>query len=112
MNLEHKIRKITVIRRLPSNEVLDQVSKGNKFIIVNEDFDPNLVPQGYTLINMKYKNESFRTLVPQSLLFFMANPGEGDSDQALEQIADFYGEAEDYEDELIERLIKEQSKKS
>ncbi len=40
-------------------------------------------------------------LVPQGLLFFMANPGDGDVDEALDNIADFYGEAEEFEDDLI-----------
>ncbi len=94
-------RKI-VVRRYPSAEALAQVERGNKFIVVQDDFDPSHVPQGYTLINMKHKTNSFRTLVPQSLLFYMANPGEGEPEGALEEIANFYGETKDFEDDLIE----------
>lgn len=100
MNLE-KILKKTIVRKLPTHEVLSQVKNGNKFIIVQEDFDNSLVPLGYTLINMKYKGDSFRALIPQSLLFYMANPGEGDSGKALDDIADFYGETENYEEDAI-----------
>ena len=102
MNLEQKVRKTVIVRRTPSAEVLEQVTRGNKFVIVEEEFDQNFVPQGYTLIDMKYKDDSFKALVPQSLLFYMANPGEGDLEDALDQISDFYGEAEDYEDDMIE----------
>ena len=35
----------------------------------------------------------------------MANPGEGDLEDALDQISDFYGEAEDYEDDMIENGV-------
>lgn len=104
MSLDEKLqqqRKV-VVRRYPSTEALAQVERGNKFIVVQEDFDPSFVPQGYTLIDMKHKGNSFKTLVPQSLLFYMANPGEGKPEGALEEIADFYGETEDFEDEQIE----------
>jgi predicted small secreted protein len=74
-----------------------------KFIVVEEDFKEDTVPQDYTLINMKYKGDSFKTLVPQSLLFYMVNPGEGNIDDALDEISDFYRNIEDFEDELIEK---------
>ena len=104
MSLDEKLQqqKKVVVRRYPSIEALAQVEKGNKFIVVQDDFDPSFVPQGYTLIDMKHKSNSFRTLVPQSLLFYMANPGEGEPEGALEEIADFYGETKDFEDDLIE----------
>lgn len=103
MGLENQLKqKKRLIRRCPPAEALAQVEKGNKFIIVEDGFDLNYVPERYTLIDMKHKGSSLKTLVPQSLLFFMANPGEGDSNNALEEIADFYDEAKDFEDELIE----------
>lgn len=104
MSLDEKLqqqRKV-VVRRYPSAEALAQVERGNKFIVVQDDFDQSFVPQGYTLIDMKHKNSSFKTLVPQSLLFYMANPGEGEPEGALEEIANFYGETKDFEDDLIE----------
>lgn len=101
MDLEQKLKKV-VIRRVPSNEVLAEIEKGSKFIVVEENFDLNFTPQGYTLIDMRYKGDSFKALVPQSLLFYMANPGEGSADNALEEIADFYGEAENYEEDAIQ----------
>ena len=104
MSLEEHLQKQKkiVVRRYPSAEALAQVERGNKFIVVQDDFDPSFVPQGYTLIDMKHKNSSFKTLVPQSLLFYMANPGEGEPEGALEEIANFYGETKDFEDDLIE----------
>ncbi|MBI5872131.1 hypothetical protein HZB88_03525, partial [archaeon] len=72
------------------------------FIIVNDNFDSSYIPLGYMLIDMKYKGDSFKTLVPQSLLFFLANPGEGDVDDALDEISDFYGNVQDFEDDLLE----------
>ncbi len=103
MSLDEKFRegKKFVLRRTPSAEVLDKIRNGKKFIIVGQDFDNN-IPLGYMLIDMRYKGESFRTLVPQNLLLFLANPGEGSVDDALDEIGDFYGEIEDFEDELLE----------
>ncbi len=103
MALEQKLQQRVMVRRkLPSSEVLEQVRRGSKFVVVEDDFEEQFVPAGYTLISMRYKGDVFRSLVPQRLLYFMANPGEGDFDQALDEIADFYGEAEDYEDDLIQ----------
>lgn len=104
MSLEERLhRKKVVIRKTPSSEVLQKVRQGSKFIIVENDFDHSQIPRGYTFIDMKYKGESFKTLIPQSLLFYMAHPGEGSVDDALNELADFYGEAEDFEDDMIER---------
>ena len=75
-------QKKIVVRRYPSAEALAQVERGNKFIVVQDDFDSSFVPQGYTLIDMKHKGSSFKTLIPQSLLFYMANPGEGEPEGA------------------------------
>ncbi|TSC65081.1 MAG: hypothetical protein G01um101477_628 [Candidatus Doudnabacteria bacterium Gr01-1014_77] len=104
MSLDEHLQqqKKIIVRRYPSAEALAQVEIGKKFIVVQDDFDPSFVPQGYTLIDMKHKNSSFKTLVPQSLLFYMANPGEGEPEGALEEIADFYGETKGFEDDLIE----------
>ncbi len=99
--LEQRVKK-QIIRKTPSNEIMQEVQKGNKFILVEREFNQAFIPQGYTLIDMKYKGDSFKTLVPQSLLFYMANPGEDDSDSALEELADFYGDIEDFEEEMIE----------
>mgnify|MGYP001599432957 CR=1 FL=1 len=102
MDLEQRVRTKVVVRRTPSNEVLKAVENGSRFVIVEQDFDSNNVPEGYTLVNMKYRNDSFRTLVPQNLLFYMANPGDGDVDHALEEMANFYGEVEGFEDSMID----------
>lgn len=100
MSLEHKLRQKRMLRRLPSPEIAEAVKAGKKFILVENDLDN--VPFGYSLIDMKHNNESFKTLVPQSLLFYMANPGEGDVDDALDEISDFYDEIRDFEDNLLE----------
>ncbi len=105
MGLEGKFeerRKRVVVRRVPNEDIREQIERGNKFIIVQDDFDFDSIPEGYTLIDMRHRGEPFRTLIPQSLLFYMANPGEGNPNNALDEIADFYGEAEDFEDDLIE----------
>ncbi|OGZ70754.1 MAG: hypothetical protein A2904_02505 [Candidatus Staskawiczbacteria bacterium RIFCSPLOWO2_01_FULL_33_9] len=103
MALEDRLQqRRKIIRRAPSAEALAQIEKGKKFIVVQNDFDLSNVPLGYTLIDMNHRGNSFRTLIPQSLLFYMANPGEGDADGALEEIADFYGDAKDLEDDIIE----------
>lgn len=97
----YKRKKKLVIRRTPDDEALKQVKKGKKFIIVNNDF--TAIPPGFMLIDMKYKGDSFKTLVPQNLLYYLANPGEGnDFDDALDEITDFYSNVEDYEDELLD----------
>lgn len=101
MTLEQQLQKKVVISRTPGYDITSQIEKGNRFIVVDSDIDPNFIPDGYTLIDMKHKGESFKTLIPQSLLFFMANPGEGDADSALDEIAGFYGEAKDFEEDMI-----------
>ncbi len=106
MNLESKLQKTIVVRRTPSSSVLQEVQEGNKFIVVENEFDAGLVPRGYTLLKMSYKGDAFRTLVPQNLLFYLANPGEGNLDDALEEITDFYGDAKDVEDNNIEEGIR------
>lgn len=90
-----------IVPRTPSDEVMDQVEKGSKFIVVDDDMDD--VPEGYMLLNMEYKGDQFKALVPKRLVFYLANPGEGDDvDGALDDISDFYGEAEKYEDDVME----------
>lgn len=90
-----------IVPRTPSDEVIDQVEKGSRFIVVEDDMDD--VPDGYMLLNMEYKGESFKALVPKRLVFYLANPGEGeDVDGALDDVSDFYGEAEKYEDNVME----------
>jgi hypothetical protein len=88
-----------VFKRTPSAEVMAEVEKGNKFIVLDGDIDD--IPDGYMLINLPFKGQSYRTLIPQTLMFYFANPGEGDVDDALEEISDFYGCVEDEEDESI-----------
>lgn len=104
MDLEHITQQQSriVFRRVPSKEVLDEVHAGRKFIVVESDFDEIYTPTGYMLIDMRYKGDSFKTLVPQNLLFYLANPGEGDVDSALDEISDFYGNVKDFEDDLLE----------
>lgn len=105
MSLEEKVKEHPklVIQKTPSARVLDEIKHGRKFVIVDDDFSQSFIPLGYMLIDMRYKDESFKTLVPQNLLYFLANPGEGDVDDALDEIADFYKEVEDYEDENLEK---------
>lgn len=104
MSLEHRLKEKRkfVLHRTPSENVIEEVKKGKKFIVVNDNFDYNNIPLGYMLIDMRYKNGSFKSLVPQNLLFFLANPGEGNIDDALDEIGDFYDNVQDFEDELLE----------
>ncbi len=100
--LEERVKK-RVLPRTPPSQVLEEIRQGKKFIIVDNDFDPNYIPLSYMLIDMRYKNTSFKTLVPQNLLFYLANPGEGDDlEDALDEITDFYDEVKDFEEENIE----------
>ncbi|PIN80598.1 hypothetical protein COV11_03765 [Candidatus Woesearchaeota archaeon CG10_big_fil_rev_8_21_14_0_10_30_7] len=102
MSLEKKFKQKNVFlrRSVPAEGVVEEVKKGNKFIVINET--PVNIPLGYMFIDMQYKGESFKTLVPQNLLFFQANPGEGDADEALNELSDFYDNVQDFEDELLE----------
>ena len=101
MSLEQKFRKKFILHRTPSEDVSNEIKQGKKFIVVDENFN-SPVPLGYMLIDMKYRDGSFKTLVPQNLLFFLANPGEGSIDDALDEIGDFYGNVEEFEDGLLE----------
>ena len=102
MSLEQRIkdRKKFILNRPISEDVSKDIAQGKKFIIVDKDLD--YIPLGYMLVDMKYKEDSFKVLIPQSLLYFLANPGEGDVDNALDEIADFYENVQDYEDALLE----------
>ncbi len=104
MDLEHTLqqKKAVVISRATPTKALEEINKGKKFIIVDETFNQAMIPLGYMLIDMQYKGDSFRTLVPQQLLFYLANPGEGGVDDALDEISDFYSEIKDFEDEKLE----------
>lgn len=100
MSLEHKVKKTRkVLSRVPSNEVMEQVHEGKKFIPVEDDFDTPI--DGYTLLSMQYRGDQFKLLVPHSFLFYVANEGEGNIDDALDELGDFYEEAKDYEEDLI-----------
>lgn len=104
MSLEQRVRqqRAVVLRRAPISEVQEAIARGKKFIIVSKEFYQSFIPAGYMFIDMRYKNDSFKTLVPQNLLYFLANPGEGDVDEALNEIGDFYDEVKGFEDELLE----------
>lgn len=99
MNLEQKTKAKKVISRVPSHEVLKKVHEGKKFIPVEEDF--TIPVDGYTLLDMKYLGDSSKVLVPHSLLYYVANQGEGMADDALDELGDFYEEGELYEEETI-----------
>ena len=103
MTLEHKFeeQRTVVVRRTPNPNIADAINSGNKFIIVTDTFLNSEIPLGYMLIDMRYKGESFKTLVPQRLLYYIANPGEGSIDDALDEISDFYGDVEDFEEDIM-----------
>lgn len=94
-------KRAQVIKKIPSTQVLNEVESGKRFVVVEDAFDTAYVPRGYTLINMDFKGDKFRTLVPQSLLFYMANPGEGNPDSALDDLADFYADTKGFEEDMI-----------
>ena len=100
--LEQRVQTV-VIRRIPPEQALQEIRNGNKFVVVEREFDANFVPDGYTLIKLNYKQDTMNALVPQSLLFFMVNPGEGNSNDALEEIADFYSDAKNFEGDRIDQ---------
>ncbi|MGV8162416.1 MAG: hypothetical protein ACP5N2_03750 [Candidatus Nanoarchaeia archaeon] len=95
--------RTVIINRSNPADVLQKVKEGKKFVVVDDSFTVSMIPLGYMLIDMKYKATNFKTLVPQSLLFYLANPGEGGVDDALDEIRDFYSEIEDYEDKSLEK---------
>lgn len=104
MSLEEKFReeKKRVIRRLPTPEVLEQIGQGKKFIIVEHAFDPAYLPDNYMVIDIQYRGESLKTVVPMNVMIYMSNPGEGDLDDALDEISDFYDEVKDFQNEHLE----------
>lgn len=103
MNLEQKVRQKVIVRKATSNEVVTQIRDGSKFIIVDDSFHQSQIPRGFTLINVRYREDSFKTLVPQATLFFVAEPGENDPGEALDEVADFYRDIKFFEDDMIER---------
>lgn len=93
------LKKRRILKRTPPSDVLEEIKKGNKFIVLENDIDN--VPEGFTVVDMKYKGSSFKALVPQQVVFYLANPGEGSIDDALDEVADFYNDIEDFEDKEI-----------
>jgi hypothetical protein len=101
MNLEQRLKqKRVAVTRLPE-DVEAKIRAGSRFIIVDENLRFSSVPQGFTLIDMKYKDDIFRALVPQQLLFYIANPGENSPDEALDSLTEFYTEVEGLEDTMM-----------
>ncbi len=96
-----KSRRTSGVRRTPSSEISDLVAQGKKFIPVEQDFDKRYVPDGYSKLNVTYKGERFIALVPQHVVAIIANEGEGDDNNALDELADFYDEIRQFEDGLI-----------
>ena len=94
-----KEREKFVLRKAgTSEEVNEALRQGRKLVFVDRDMD---VPDGYMLLTVNYKGQEVKAVVPEMLLSYMANPGEGNPDEALDEIADFYGDSKDYEDEAI-----------
>jgi hypothetical protein len=104
MRLEKKIKEVKrrIIPVASTFEVLEQIKRGKKFIPVDKDIDVASLPNNYMLIDVQYKGDSFKTVVPVSVMIFMSNPGEGNIDDALDLISDFYDEVKDFEEENIE----------
>jgi hypothetical protein len=101
MNLEQRLqRKGILVTRLPE-EVQAKIRAGSRFIVVDESMRFSEVPRGFTLIDMKYKTDVFRALVPQELLFYIANPGESNANEALDCLTEFYTEVEGLEDTMM-----------
>ncbi|MBU1202341.1 MAG: hypothetical protein KJ583_00730 [Nanoarchaeota archaeon] len=92
-------KKKVLIRKVTPEKVLEEIAQGNKFIVLEDDIDN--VPDGYTLVDMKYKDSSFKTLVPEQIVWYLANPGEGNIDDALDTVSDFYGNVKDFEEDAM-----------
>lgn len=103
MNLEHIARQSYRPAKTAGPEVDGQIQLGKKCIVVQDDIDDAFIPDNYTLIDMWYGSENFKVLVPQKVLFYIANEGEGNDEDALDDLADFYDESIDIEDDAMER---------
>jgi hypothetical protein len=94
MSESEQINK-TQVRHVKSSDVLSEIEKGNRFIVLEDE--PAYIPDDYILINMRYKEKEFKTLVPTQIIYFLANPGEGSIDDALDNVLDFYNDVKDFE---------------
>jgi hypothetical protein len=91
-------QKPILARAKSSDEVRQLIRQGRKLVFVENDLD---VPDGYMLLTVNFKGQKVRAVMPERLLFYMANRGEGDAGDALDEIADFYRDAEENEADSI-----------
>ena len=101
MALEQLTERKVAYRSVAPTYILELLAKGQKFVPFQGQIDPNSLPPGYSIMEMQYKGTTFKAIVPQTLLYFMANPGEGNADGALDELAEFYREIEGVENTAI-----------
>lgn len=99
MEQRQKVKQVTRRASTP-DEVKQQLDQGRKLVFVDKDMD---VPDNYVLLTVNFRGQKVRAVIPAQTVYFMAHPGEGGVGNALDDIADFYGEAEEYEDQDLGR---------
>ena len=82
---------------IPSPEIELRIRQGKKFIFVDNDYDPEAVPDGFSLVEHAYRGNIFKAIIPHSVLYHMGNNGDN-SKNALRELSDFCKEGADYEE--------------
>lgn len=82
----------------PPPEVELKIRQGKKFILVDDSYDPEAVPDGFSLVEHSHRGKIFKAIIPHSVLYHMGNKPGGDPKQALKELSDFCREGEEYED--------------
>src|SRR3989338_10214014 len=82
----------------PPPEVELKIRQGKKFIFVDDGYDPEAVPDGFSLVEHSYRGKTFKAIIPHSVLHHMGNKPGGDPKRALKELSDFCREGKDYEE--------------
>jgi hypothetical protein len=85
--------------RVAPSGVENAVRQGRKVIFIDGDIPK--VPEGYILLPVRYRNELQRILLPRKLFFYIANRGEYDLGDALDELADAYDDIGAADDALM-----------
>ncbi|MBI2124701.1 hypothetical protein HYT92_02815, partial [Candidatus Pacearchaeota archaeon] len=82
----------------PPPEVELKIRQGKRFIFVDSGYDPEAVPDGFSLVEHSYRGSIFKALIPHSVLYHMGSSSDN-SKHALKELSDFCREGADYEEE-------------
>lgn len=81
-------------------EVELEVRQNKRFVLVNDDYDREATPDGYSLVDHAYRDRIVKALIRQSVMSCMGHIEQegGDPKQALRELSAFCKDGEAYEE--------------